>query len=83
MFGQAGNPDHDDCVRIIHAALDSGINLVDTADMYSGGEAEVIVGQALKGRRDQVVLATKGHFPLKDGLNNGGNSRHGWPSSAA
>jgi aryl-alcohol dehydrogenase-like predicted oxidoreductase len=76
MFGAVGNPDHEDCVRIIHAALDQGINFVDTADMYSRGESEEIVGKALKGRRDDVVLATKVHFPLEDGTRNrSGNSR--------
>ena len=75
MFGSVGNPDHDDCVRIIHAALDSGINFVDTADMYSAGESEEIVGKALRGRRDEVVLATKVHFPMGEGRNRGGNSR--------
>jgi aryl-alcohol dehydrogenase-like predicted oxidoreductase len=75
MFGRVGNPDHDDCTRIIHAALDQGINFVDTADMYSAGESEEIVGKALEGRRDDVVLATKVHFPMGDGPNRGGNSR--------
>jgi aryl-alcohol dehydrogenase-like predicted oxidoreductase len=75
MFGFAGNPDHDECVRIIHAALDQGINFVDTADMYSTGESEEIVGKALKNRRDEVVLATKGHFRMGDGPNRSGNSR--------
>ncbi|MFF5229494.1 aldo/keto reductase [Dactylosporangium sp. NPDC000521] len=75
MFGAVGNPDHDDCVRIIHAALDQGINFVDTADMYSAGESEEIVGKALQGRRDDVVLATKVHFPMGEGPNRGGNSR--------
>lgn len=77
MFGAIGNADHDDAVRIIHSALDRGINLVDTADMYSRGESEVIVGKALRGRRDAVVLATKGHFPLDDepAPNTSGNSR--------
>jgi len=76
MFGAVGNPDHEDSVRIIHAALDSGINFVDTADMYSRGESEEIVGKALKGRRDDVVLATKVHFPLsEEGRNRSGNSR--------
>jgi aryl-alcohol dehydrogenase-like predicted oxidoreductase len=76
MFGAVGNPDHEDSVRIIHAALDQGINFVDTADMYSRGESEEIVGKALKGRRDDVVLATKVHFPLEDGVRNrSGNSR--------
>jgi len=75
MFGAVGNPDHDDCARIIHAALDQGINFVDTADMYSDGESEEIVGRALAGRRDEVVLATKVHFPMADGPNHSGNSR--------
>lgn len=75
MFGAVGNPDHEDCVRIIHAALDQGINFVDTADMYSGGESEVIVGEALQGRRDDVVLATKVHFRMGEGRNRSGNSR--------
>jgi aryl-alcohol dehydrogenase-like predicted oxidoreductase len=75
MFGAVGNPDHDDCARIIHTALDRGINFVDTADMYSAGESEVIVGKALRGRRDDVVLATKVHFPMGEGPNRGGNSR--------
>src|SRR2546430_15262331 len=67
MFGSVGNPDHDDCVRIIHAALDQGINFVDTADMYSAGESEEIVGRALKGRRDEGALASQGHFPVGEG----------------
>jgi aryl-alcohol dehydrogenase-like predicted oxidoreductase len=75
MFGSVGNPDHDDCVRIIHAALDQGINFVDTADMYSAGESEEITGRALRGRRDDVVLATKVHFPMGEGRNRSGNSR--------
>src|SRR5262245_2902705 len=75
MFGAVGNPDHDDCVGIIHAALDQGINFVDTADMYSAGESEIIVGRALRDRRDDVVLATKVHFPMGEGPNRGGNSR--------
>jgi aryl-alcohol dehydrogenase-like predicted oxidoreductase len=75
MFGAIGNPDHDDCARVIRAALDQGINFVDTADMYSAGESEEIVGKALRGRRDDVVLATKVHFPMGEGRNRGGNSR--------
>jgi aryl-alcohol dehydrogenase-like predicted oxidoreductase len=75
MFGTVGNPDHDDCVRIVHTALNEGINFVDTADMYSSGESEEIVGKALEGRRDDVVLATKVHFPMGEGPNRGGNSR--------
>src|SRR5205807_3643483 len=62
MFGEWGNRDHDDSIKIIHAALDAGINFVDTADVYSAGESEEIVGKALAGgRREHVVLATKAH----------------------
>ncbi|MFE4368767.1 aldo/keto reductase [Streptomyces sp. NPDC056835] len=75
MFGAMGNPDHDDSVRIIQKALDAGINFVDTADAYSRGESEEIVGKALKGRRDNVVLATKVHLPMGDDPNQRGNSR--------
>ncbi|GGO81668.1 aldo/keto reductase [Nonomuraea cavernae] len=75
MFGSAGNPDHDDSIRIIHTALDHGINFVDTADMYSAGESEEIVGKALQGRRDEVVLSTKVHFQMGEGPNRSGNSR--------
>jgi aryl-alcohol dehydrogenase-like predicted oxidoreductase len=82
MFGAMGNPDHDDSVRIIHRALDAGINVVDTADVYSGGESEVIVGKALKGRRDDVVLASKVHYPMGDDPNQQGNSRR-WIITAA
>jgi aryl-alcohol dehydrogenase-like predicted oxidoreductase len=82
MFGAVGNPDHDDSIRIIHKALDAGINFVDTADAYSHGESEEIVGQALKGRRDDVVLATKAHLPMGDDPNQQGNSRR-WIMTAA
>ncbi|MDT7776969.1 MAG: hypothetical protein QOC67_5893 [Pseudonocardiales bacterium] len=75
MFGAMGNPDHDDSIRIIHRALDVGINFVDTADAYSHGESEEIVGKALKGRRDDVVLASKVHYPMGEGPNRRGNSR--------
>ena len=75
MFGGYGNPDHDDSIRIIHRALDAGINIVDTADVYSHGESEEIVGKALKGRRDHVVLATKVHGRLGEDVNQFGNSR--------
>jgi aryl-alcohol dehydrogenase (NADP+) len=75
MFGGMGNPDHDDSVRIIHKALDAGINFIDTADRYSAGESEEIVGKALKGRRDNVVLATKVHGPMGSDPNQQGNSR--------
>ena len=75
MFGVIGNPDHEDSIRIIHKALDAGINFVDTADMYSHGESEEIVGSALKGRRDDIVLATKVYNPMGDDPNQRGNSR--------
>jgi aryl-alcohol dehydrogenase-like predicted oxidoreductase len=75
MFGDWGNTDEDECVRIIHAALDAGINFVDTADVYSEGRSEEIVGAALRGRRDRVVLATKVHGQMSDDPNGRGNSR--------
>jgi len=75
MFGAWGNPDHEDSVRIIHRALDAGINFVDTADVYSRGESEEIVGKALKDRRDRVVLATKAHGSMGEDPNERGNSR--------
>src|ERR1700754_3699009 len=75
MFGAWGEPDHDASIRIIHRALDAGINFVDTADVYSAGESEEIVGKALKGRRDDVVLATKFWGPMGEGPNQGGVSR--------
>ncbi|WP_433318394.1 aldo/keto reductase [Micromonospora sp. CA-269861] len=75
-FGQRGNPDHEDGVRIIHRALDEGINAIDTADVYSGGESEEIVGKALAGgRRDDVFLATKFHGQVGDNPQHRGNSR--------
>jgi aryl-alcohol dehydrogenase-like predicted oxidoreductase len=76
MFGGWGNPDHDDGIRIIHRALDAGINFIDTADVYSRGESEEIVGKALAGgKRDNVVLATKVHGTMGDDPNEFGNSR--------
>lgn len=74
-FGQIGSVSHEDSIRIIHKALDSGINFVDTADMYSHGESEEIVGKALLGRRDNVILATKLNLPMDDDPNHQGNSR--------
>jgi aryl-alcohol dehydrogenase-like predicted oxidoreductase len=75
MLGKVGNADHDDSIRIIHKALDAGINFIDTADAYSRGESEEIVGKALKGRRDSIVLATKAHLPMGDDPNMQGSSR--------
>jgi len=75
MFGAWGNTDHDDSIRVIHAALDAGVNFVDTADVYSSGESEEIVGKALKGRHDDVVLATKFFMPMGEDPNRRGGSR--------
>ncbi len=75
MFGSWGNTDVDECVRIVHAALDGGINFIDTADVYSAGGSEEIVGKAIAGRRDEIVLATKFHNPMGEGRNERGNSR--------
>src|SRR3954453_2203225 len=76
MFGAWGNPDHDESVRIIHAALDAGINFIDTADVYGQGESEEILAKALSaGRRDNVVVATKFHNAMGEDPNERGNSR--------
>src|ERR671920_1625112 len=76
MFGDWGNKDHDESVRIIHRALDAGINFIDTADVYGRGESEEIVGKALAGgRRDDVILATKFHGAMGDDPNRQGSSR--------
>src|SRR5512140_2817961 len=76
MFGAWGNPDHEESIRIIHRALDAGINFIDTADVYSRGESEGIVGKALAGgRRDNVILATKVHGTMGDDPNESGNTR--------
>ncbi|MET8649366.1 aldo/keto reductase [Nocardia aurea] len=74
-FGAWANRDHDDATRIIHRALDAGINVVDTADVYSQGENEEIVGKALAGRRSEVVLASKFHGQIGTDPNTRGNSR--------
>jgi aryl-alcohol dehydrogenase-like predicted oxidoreductase len=75
MFGSWGNPDHEESIRVIHRALDAGINFIDTANGYSEGESEVIVGKALKGRREGTVLATKVWAPVGPGPNQRGLSR--------
>ena len=82
MFGPWGNDDRADAIRVIHRALDAGINFVDTADVYSGGVSEEIVGAALQGRRDDVVLATKFFMPMDGRPNHGGGSRK-WIIQAA
>ncbi|MFL6027746.1 MAG: aldo/keto reductase [Friedmanniella sp.] len=75
MFGAWGNSDHDESIRIIHAALDAGVNFIDTADVYAQGESEEIVGKALKGRRDDIILATKFHGAMGEDPNRQGSSR--------
>lgn len=76
MLGPMGNSDHDDCIRIVHRAMDAGINFIDTADVYSLGESEEILSRALKGRRDDVVLASKFFQPMsKTDPNHRGMSR--------
>jgi aryl-alcohol dehydrogenase-like predicted oxidoreductase len=75
-YGSDGNTDESECISIVHAALDRGINFIDTADTYSHGEAEQIVGKAIVGRRDKIVLATKFRLPAGEGLNEQGASRY-------
>ncbi len=75
MFGEVGNPDHDECIRMTRKALDAGVNFIDTADRYSLGESEEIVGKAVKGCRDDVVIATKFHGPMGPDRNQQGGSR--------
>ena len=75
VFGKIDNPDQDECVRMIHRALDAGVNFVDTADVYGYSETEEIVGKALKGRREEVVLATKFNGQMGEGPNRSGSSR--------
>jgi len=82
MLGAFGNTDHDDSVAIVHRALDAGITFIDTADVYSAGESELIVGKALAGgRRDNVVLATKAGLPFDENPNHRGMSRR-WITEA-
>jgi aryl-alcohol dehydrogenase-like predicted oxidoreductase len=75
MFGPVGNPDEAECIRMVHRSLDAGINFIDTANVYSSGASEEIVGKALVGRRAEVVLATKVHGRMGPGPNDRGNSR--------
>src|SRR6266568_3898157 len=75
MFGADGNPDEKECIEIVHAALDAGVNLIDTADTYSHGEAEDIVGKAIAGHRDEIVLSSKVRLRAGDGPNEQGASR--------
>ncbi|OIH99456.1 MULTISPECIES: aldo/keto reductase [unclassified Curtobacterium] len=79
--GRIGNGDEQDSIRIVHRALDAGINFIDTADRYSQGGSESLVGKALAGRRDDVVIATKFNGPMGDDPNRRGNSRR-WITTA-
>src|SRR5690348_17078427 len=74
-FGTIGRTTQDDATAIVDAALEGGVNLIDTADRYGQGESEVMVGQAIKGRRDDVVLATKATLPMGEERNHRGSSR--------
>src|SRR5438105_11800352 len=75
MFGPVGNNGVAECTRMTHEAVDAGVNLIDTADVYSGGVSEEIVGKAIAGRRDEVLIATKCHNPMGKGVNDRGNTR--------
>ncbi len=81
MFGKGGNPDRDECIRMIRKSVDFGINFIDTADAYSRGDSEEIVGEAVNGRRDSIVIGTKFSLPMGDGVNERGGSRR-WIAEA-
>ena len=81
MFGSWGNPDEAECHRMVDTALDAGITLFDTADMYDAGVSEEILGRALEGRRDRVVLATKVGNPMDGDPARSGLSRR-WITTA-
>src|SRR5687767_9190031 len=74
-FGKIGRTTQDEATAIVDAAMEAGINLIDTADMYSGGQSEEMVGKAIAGRRDDIVLATKAAMPMSDERNHQGSSR--------
>ena len=75
-FAKVGTTDVEGATRQIDMCLDAGVNLIDTADVYSGGLSEEIVGRAVRGRRERVLLATKARMPMGDGPNDAGLSRH-------
>lgn len=75
-FSHVGNTDQSGATRIVDIALDAGVNLFDTSDIYSSGTSEEILGEAIKGKREQLLLATKARFPMGPGPNDGGLSRH-------
>ncbi len=74
-FGEIGRTTQDEATAMVDAALEAGINLIDTADMYSQGQSEEMVGKAIAGRRDDIVVATKANMPMGDERNHGGSSR--------
>jgi aryl-alcohol dehydrogenase-like predicted oxidoreductase len=74
-LGRWGNTDESECIGMVHRALDAGINFIDTADVYGSGDSETILGQALAGKRDDVILATKVNHQFGEGFNHSGNSR--------
>lgn len=74
-FGSIGRTTQDEATALVDVALEAGINLIDTADMYGAGESEDMVGKAVAGRRDDIVLATKATMPMGDGRNHRGSSR--------
>ncbi|MFD8501150.1 aldo/keto reductase [Streptomyces sp. NPDC059687] len=74
-FGAIGRTTQDEATAVVDAALEGGINLIDTADMYGRGESEEMVGKAIAGRRDDIVLATKAGMPMSDEPNHRGASR--------
>src|SRR3954467_11490084 len=76
VFGNVGTTDTDEARRQVDMCLDAGVNLIDTADVYSTGRSEEIVGAAVAGRRDDVLLATKVRMPMGPGPNDAGLSRH-------
>lgn len=74
-WGKPGKVTAEDAIPIIHASIDKGINFIDNANRYTGGEAEEILGKAIKGRRDHLIIATKVHGQVGQGPNGGGLSR--------
>jgi aryl-alcohol dehydrogenase-like predicted oxidoreductase len=74
-FGRVGGTTQDEVTAMVDLALENGINLIDTADMYGQGESEEMVGRAIAGRRDDIVLATKAGLPMGEARNQQGSSR--------
>ena len=76
LFSAWGGTDAKEATRLVDICLDAGVNLFDSADVYSGGLAEEILGKAIEGRRDKVLISTKATFRSGDGPNDVGSSRH-------